>query len=286
MNEEFASRRFAGSRLFPAKPKGGRLGSLLLVFAILLPPLAARDLFEHRALPATGEEEAVLVLCPGMNADGAFFLEEEPWLSFARKHRLGVLALHYRSEAGPMYSEARQGYYWPEQGSGEALLEEVRSVYGADLPLLVYGFSGGAHFTSRVVEWAPERVVAWAAYSAQFWDPPRESASIPPGIVACGEEDGTRWFPSFAYFYEGRRLGKPWAWISLADTGHARNAAFEEFVRGFFDAVLGEGEEEAIAVDVLTERRLPSVRTADQPGLAAVLPAPSLIEPWRALHAP
>jgi len=228
----------------------------------------------------------VLVLCPGMNGDGAFFLKEEPWISFAREHDLGLVAISYRSDSKAMYSKERRGYYWPEQGSGEALLEEIRTLYSEDLPILLYGFSGGAHFTSRFVEWAPERVTAWAAYSAQFWDSPVESGWTPPGIVACGENDGVRWFPSFAYFYEGRSLGKPWVWVSIEDTGHVRNGPFEEFVRDFFAAVLADGTSEGLAVDVLTEQPVDSNPAIPEPGLAAILPQADLAEPWRAIHAP
>lgn len=260
---------------------------VLLFFSVLISPLSGGDRFEHRSLAPTGGEEAVLVLCPGMNADGGFFLEEEPWVSFAREHRLGLTAIDYRSGAKGLYSADRRGYYWPEQGSGEALLEEVRSVYGADLPILIYGFSGGAHFASRFVEWVPERIIAWSAYSAQFWDSPGGTADLPPGIVACGEEDGVRWFPSFAYFYEGRELGKPWAWVSLADTGHTRNGPFEAFVRDFFGAVLDGGEDtEPVALDILSEETVGTDDVFFQPGLVAVLPSPALVESWRALHAP
>jgi len=231
---------FVRSVAWEAVSSRARSAALLLVTFFSSTLLSAADRFDHHSLPPTGNEEAVLVLCPGMNGDGGFFLEETPWREFADQHDLGLVAIHYTSPAGPMYSEARQGYYWPEQGSGEALLAEIREVYGEDLPILLYGFSGGAHFASRFVEWVPERVVAWSAYSAQFWDSPTGGEILPLGIVACGERDGVRWFPSFAYFYEGRRLGKPWAWVSLADTGHTRNGPFEGFVRDFFTAVLDE----------------------------------------------
>ncbi|MGE9289507.1 MAG: hypothetical protein ACQKBT_00870, partial [Puniceicoccales bacterium] len=256
--------------------------TLLLVAA----PLAAEDLFDHHSLPPTGNEQAVLVLCPGMNGDGAFFLEESPWREFAGKNDLGLMAIHYSSAVEPMYSEARQGYYWPEQGSGEALLSEINKVYGEDLPILLYGFLGGAHFVSRFTEWMPESVVAWSAYSAQFWDSPTEGEVLPPGIVACGEMDGVRWFPSFSYFYEGRRLGKLWTWVSLAGTGHVRNGKFEQFVREFFAAVLEGSDSSPVLVDVLSGEIIEADEALLQPGLAAILPSVELLEPWQALHAP
>lgn len=247
------------------------------------------DRFDHHFLPVTGEERAVLVLCPGMNGDGAFFLEEEPWVSFAREHQLGLLAIHYRSAPEPMYTEERQGYYWPEQGSGPALLEAIETHYGKPLPIVIYGFSGGAQFASRLVEWAPERIITWAAYSAQFWDPPQAAGTNPPGIVACGEHDGVRWFPSFAYFYQGRELGKPWTWVSIRETGHVRHREFEAFVREYFACILRSCESSAgdnfMYVDVGTEEAS-SESSILQPGLLAWLPDASLMAGWHGIHEP
>ncbi|MDQ8209823.1 hypothetical protein QEH52_20050, partial [Coraliomargarita sp. SDUM461003] len=191
------------------------LCSLLALSASVL----SADTYGWHAAEVRGDERAVLVLCPGMNGDGAFFLKESSWMDFAEDNRLGVIALAFKSRSEQMYGEAREGYYWPEQGSGKALLDAVRTTYGRDLPILIYGFSGGAQFTSRFVEWVPERVIAWAAYSAQFWDSPQISEANPPGIVACGEHDGGRWYPSFSYFYQGRQQHKPWVWVSLPRTG-------------------------------------------------------------------
>ena len=60
-------------------------------------------------------------------------------------------------------------------------------------------------------------------------------------------------------------------------TEHIRDPAFDDI--SFFlrmpSSWDGEGPE-----------RDASARADGRPGLAAVLPAPSLIEPWRALHAP
>lgn len=248
------------------------------------------DNFGYHAGPVTGGEKGVLVLAPGMNGNGKHFLAESPWMDFAERHQLGVIALAFRSDAEPMYDERRRGYYWPEQGSGPALLEAVEKHFGADLPILIYGFSGGAQFTSRFAEWAPERVAAWAAYSAQFWDPPAANDIAPPGIVACGDHDGSRWQPSFAYFYQGRELGKPWTWVSIPDTGHTRHRGFEEFVREFFAAVWENQDTSdvlpGVTVDVGTTEKLAADESVLHPGLIAWLPDENILQAWMALHTP
>ncbi|MFT5622899.1 MAG: pimeloyl-ACP methyl ester carboxylesterase [Bacteroidia bacterium] len=247
--------------------------------------VVSADTYAWHAAEVRGGEEAVLVLCPGMNQDGAFFLKESAWMDFAEENDLGVIALNYRSNSDEMYSSARQGYYWPDQGSGAALLEAIGETYGKDLPIFIYGFSGGAQFTSRFVEWMPERVIAWSAYSAQFWDSPHDNDANPPGIVACGELDGARWQPSFSYFYEGRALGKPWVWVSLDDTGHVRHGAFEGFVRDFFERVQGRNELHVLA-DVETRVGVDSLEDSLQPELLAVFPSVDLLGLWRQVHTP
>ena len=118
-------------------------------------------------------------------------------MDFARRNNLGVIALNYSSSAEDLL-ENRKGYFYPEQGSGQALLDEIKRLYGKDLPIIIYGFSGGAQFVSRFVDWCPDRIIAWCAYSAQFWDYPKSGSKVTQarGIVACGDQDGMRWQPS------------------------------------------------------------------------------------------
>ena len=239
--------------------------------------------YPWQAATVQGNEIGVLVLCPGMNQDGSFFLQESPWVEFATQHQLGILSISFKSDPAKMYGQNRQGYYWPEQGSGEVLIDAIRTTYGTELPILIYGYSGGAQFASRFVEWIPQRVTAWAAYSAQFWDAPRDNSQAPPGIVACGDLDGSRWHPSFSYFYRGRTLTKNWAWVSIRNTGHVRNRPFEEFVRSFFATVQTQPPQQ-VYIDVETEE-IVSLSQSIHQELLAVLPSHRLVNQWRAVHA-
>ncbi|GHC06596.1 hypothetical protein [Cerasicoccus arenae] len=264
---------------------GFHLVILAFIFAIQI--VAAKDVYDYSVIDVTGDERAVLVLCPGLNQNGDFFLNEKPWLNYAREHQIGLMALSYKSDTRKLYNGEREGYYWPDQGSGDALLEAIRKEYGKDLPIFIYGFSGGAHFTSRFVEWKPERILAWTAYSAQFWDSPKSAEIMPPGIVACGELDGLRWQPTFAYFYEGRALGKPWIWISLSETGHGRHRAFEQFIRDFFSTALEDSnipKNLGVFVDVDTGEEYVDPDSTYQPALLSFLPTRMLLEPWGELN--
>ena len=58
-----------------------------LIVAIFLAQLVVfgGNTYNISTLPVCGYETAVLVLAPGINADGNFFLEEQCWTDFAKK---------------------------------------------------------------------------------------------------------------------------------------------------------------------------------------------------------
>lgn len=115
--------------------------------------------------------------CPWNEYRRGVLPEGSPWMDFAKRNNLGVIALNYSSSEEDLYQN-RKGYYWLEQGSRQVLLNEIKRVYGKDLPIVLYGFSGGAQFVSRFVDWRPDRIIAWCAYSAQFWDYPPKGSKL------------------------------------------------------------------------------------------------------------
>ncbi len=178
---------------------------------------------------------AVLVLAPGYNGDGSTFLRDPKWRDFAARHRLGVVGLSFASELNDLQNG--KGYYYVKNGSGEVLFDGLRRIYGRDLPLLLYGFSGGAHFTARLVEWRPERVLGWCAYAAGWWDEPQPMENPPPGIVACGRLD-SRFQASFEYYEKGRELGRPWLWVGIENGEHVPCPELEGLVLECFALIL------------------------------------------------
>ena len=234
---------------------------------------------------------AVLVLAPGMNTNGAFFLKESSWREFAKRNNLGIIALNYSSSKEDLYYN-RKGYYYPNKGSGKALLDEIKRVYGKDLPIVLYGFSGGAQFVSRFVDWCPDRIIAWCAYSAQFWDYPKDCSKVTNarGIVACGDQDGLRWQPSFGFYYKGRKNNRPWIWVNVSNTGRNRSAKFEKFVRQFFDEELAiwRGDKkstEDICSDISnSDNEL--LLLSEQLELQCPFRTKELLESWKKIQAP
>jgi len=149
---------------------------------------------------------AVLVLCPGQNGDGADFLADEKWKTFAKENNLALLVPGFVSDDADLKSG--KGYFVASRGSGKMLLEALKQAGWADAPLLLYGFSGGAHFTVSFAAWSPGKVLGFCAYSFGWWVPPPGKLQC-PALIACGQFDAVRYGSSFAYFQTGRRQGSP-----------------------------------------------------------------------------
>jgi len=265
------------------------------LFVAMIPCLSAQEVKTLRLEPAPNmtraelhyvatvpNPKAVLVLCPGCNGSAEDLIRSPKWIAFAKQHRLGLVGLSFASPLPAI--EDGTGYYYASRGSGEKLVEGVRKIYGRELPLFLYGFSGGAHFTSRFEEWNPARVLSWCALSAGWWDEPKQNSISPPGIVACGDED-PRYGASLIYFKQGRAAGKPWQWVSLPKIGHQGSPALDNFVRDYFSAVL-TSPKMSVWTDIDREEKVSSSEQAAQPSLTGWLPSEKLFDEWRRLNAP
>ncbi len=189
----------------------------------------------HYVTPLQTNSVAVLILFPGCNGDGKALINNQAWVDFASSNRLELAGVSFKSDVNKLKNG--KGYYYADQGSGNILLEAINSLYSDDIPLILYGFSGGAHFVSRFTELNPERVLCWCAYSAAWWSDPKFSDSSPPGIITCGMKDH-RLGASLSYFNEGRALNKPWLWISLPENGHSCDFRVDAFFREYVQCLL------------------------------------------------
>jgi pimeloyl-ACP methyl ester carboxylesterase len=250
------------------------------------PPPGDVDRADVYAVQTVAHPDAVLVLCPGCNGSGEGLVRQTVWQQFARENRLGLVGISFATPSEFLNAESNRGYYIASKGSGQVLLEAIRKIYGKDLPLLLYGFSGGAQFTSRFVEWKPERVKTWCAYSAGWWDEPKKSSAVPPGIVACGDYDASRYGVSLIYFKQGRALGKPWLWVSLPKMEHAISGEFENFTRKYFASVLNSPSAEGQWVDVDLKKAVSPEEAKANRSVTAWLPDRELFEMWRRIHEP
>jgi len=230
--------------------------------------------------------KAVLVLCPGCNGNGEGLAGDPIWQDFAKKRNLGLVGLSFASELKDLHNG--RGYYYAHNGSGKILIDGINKLFSRDLPILIYGFSGGAHFTARFVEWKPERVIAWCAYSAGWWDEPKISDIMPPGIVACGESD-ERLGASLIYFKQGRALRKPWLWIGIPNNGHSPEKRVESFTRDYFEAILQNRKRldptrTGLWVDIDKRSAAEMNIIRQYPSITGWLPDAGLLDIWRSLN--
>lgn len=221
-----------------------------------------------------------LVLCPGYNGDGAYLIGKKEWQKFADDNGLILIGLSFASDVEKLHDGT--GYYYPEHGSGKALIKALKKIHNEDLPIYMYGFSGGAHFTSRFAEWAPRKVNAFAAYSAGWWTKPsKKRKNMPPGIIACGSKD-ERLGASHSYFLDGRALDRPWLWVELPDIGHKEYAPLDDFVRAFFSSVM-HSNSKSVWIDILTGEQKRGSFAMDAKSVTGYIPDGSLVGKWKEL---
>lgn len=231
-------------------------------------------------IPSKEDVRAVLVLCPGDNGNGKLLLERREWRDYARTNHLGLLGVSFASDPADLHDN--RGYYRVETGPGSFVIEAAKQAYGSDKGLLLYGFSGGAHFTSNFMNWQQGHVIAWCAYSAAWWDVPTKLGEhSPPGIVACGELDEVRKDESFAFFKKGRLNGQKVTWVCLKDTGHELSPTLEHFVRDYFIQVIyASPTQPGLWYDVDRLQPVDSDTVHRWPSLCVWLPSESLAQEW------
>ena len=230
-----------------------------------------------------GEPQAVLVLAGGWNSRGNALISRPQWQEFATKNHLVLVGLSFASEKEALLDGT--GYYYAAKGSGQVFLDGIQRIYDKPLPLLLYGFSGGAHFTTRFVEWAPKRVLGWCAGGARWYDKPTSNPASPPGIVSSGDED-LAYGPAIGYFMQGRKEGKPWLWLPLARTDHLIVPQFDEFARKYFSVLLDQNLKKGAYVDIHLNTLIDGNARPVSPKRTGFLPDESLFEPWIAAQQP
>lgn len=203
------------------------------------PPGMTRAELNFKDVSTNSIFTGVLVLSPGMNGNGSQLLADNNWTEFARRHNFLMVGLSFASSLEDLKNG--KGYYYADKGSGRVLLNGLSDAKVVRLPMFMYGFSGGAHFTSRFVLWNPEKIGAWCACSAAWWKLPLHVKGLPPGIVACGERD-FRIDPSREFFECGRNVGAEWLWIGLHNVVHSSPAVLENFFRRYVTSILRTGK--------------------------------------------
>lgn len=221
---------------------------------------------------------AVLVLCPGQNLDGRSYLGDVDWKQFAKDNRIILAAISFASPETLLNSH--KGYFKADRGSGGDLLESLRKAGSGNLPILMYGFSGGAHFVNSFINWKPSSVFTFCAYSAAWWEDPSPDLTMPKGIIACGAVDSGRRDISQAFFARERAAGRTWTWLSLSNTGHEQSKVLDGFIRLYFSAMLSGPITTGEWRDVDTGKPLDEATVMKSPTLGTWFPAPEVARAW------
>ena len=111
--------------------------------------------------------------------------------AFARKWNLAVLETALHGDCGV--------WAHPESGSAAALLKVLSRAAGeltrpelTEVPWLIWGHSGGGHWTLGMLRDYPERILAAVCYSAAFdpsWSYPAATAEVPVLLRHAGPQD-------------------------------------------------------------------------------------------------
>ena len=186
----------------------------------------------------------VIVLVPGCNGEGSHLLRDAEWAAFARENRFVLGALTFVSDMDDLRNE--KGYYDASDGSGESALAALKMLGATRLPVFMYGFSGGAHFTASFAENFPQSLRCWCAAAFDYKTKrmkikPLDSSNKkhPPGIIACGSED-PRFGATLSYYGRGRSAGRRWTWVELPNLHHERSPELESFARRYFLETLSQ----------------------------------------------
>lgn len=251
--------------------------------------LERADLYFRDALDPDVEPAAILILAPGRNGNGLKLINRPEWIEFARKNQILLCGLSFASQkkfTTECYSNA-------DSGSADLLISGIEEISRkrsfAEIPLICYGFSAGARFVASFVESNPHRILAWCGYAVGRWEEVNDTAVCPPGVVASGQWDAVCYHASLLYFQQGRKLGKPWMWLSIGKTGHTRSVALDEFVREFFIEMLRRPAGELANgdfFDISTRRLLSADEVDEMPIFSSWVPSGLLQESWLELHHP
>ena len=232
---------------------------------------------------------AVMIFCPGHNGSGEGFVNDPEWQKFARTNNLALCGLSFASQM--VLTEQGFGYSHVDRESGKILLDAIDKEFARkQLPLLFYGYSAGARFSTSFLAWKPERVLTWCASGVGNWPALPAGAKTAPGIVACGEFDAGCYWSSLHYFQCGRENNYPWIWISLEGLGHEQSPVLDRFVAEYFALKLKGGASGSSGadelLDITTKHRIKTSNSNDRIFSASLPSSELLVEHWTRIHTP
>ena len=187
--------------------------------------------------PSPKTPQGILVLANGYNNTHGNLIREREWQMFAQEHQLVLIEIAFVSHEEDLING--KGYYYASNGSGALLLKAIDDKFPRNLPLLMFGYSGGGHYVARFQAWKPERVKGWATYGVGWWDETVSNVENiqPPGLIICGDDD-LRFSACFRFYQHGIEQGRKLLWLGLKDSGHYISPHILPFIQDYFDGLM------------------------------------------------
>ena len=220
----------------PVSPAGSPRMVLAKAREITLPSVVGVDSASMWVADTADKPKGALVICIETNTRPQDVVSQRAWQEFARKNQLELAAISFTSTYNLMVSGG--GYCQADKGSGDTLLSGLQQAWAKPLPLILYGRGGGAVFAASFVNWRPQGILTWAAYTNDWFIQPAPEKTPVPAIIACDRAKLKGGVPVLKFFQAGRTQGNPWTFISLEGTPNQCRQLSDQFFREYLPAAL------------------------------------------------
>jgi dienelactone hydrolase len=141
----------------------------------------------------------------------------------------------------------------PSNGLGRALftaLDQFAKISGhselASAKVILLGFSGAGSLCARMVNIAPDRVVAAILSAPGHYEPfgidtvslTADALAVPELIIAGGRDDVSGTVRPYSYFEKYRGLGAPWAFVLQNNSPHCCTANSKDLILDWLKATI------------------------------------------------
>ena len=261
----------------------------------------SKAIFYLRVPKEVAKPKYILVLLPGINADGSGLLKRKEWQDFAKETQAAMVACTFVKKDKSKYDK-HNNYAAAQCGSGAALESAIEKLDLAqkhyslkDLPLLIYGHSGGGQFAFGFSCHNPKRMIGFAAGKGGYYYPEAVKGTFEvPGLMISGQKDKVRRKNGIRDLYKlSREKGAPWCWMEdKYGHGAAKNLSVVlPYFKGLLRLQLGGQSKRfpdrsklvGISVDLINKKSISENKvfeTNDTNPRQGWLPSKSVFDAW------
>ncbi len=166
---------------------------------------------------------AIIVLVPGLNADGRGLANDPQWMKLAQRTGCALIGLSNRGNQGGSYYEVE---HWSGDLFLKGIAELARNSNHPELENLSLGFwghSAGGQWNYNFACWKPQRTYAFIANKGAYYHgiPTPALRKVPALWIAGGKDTDERIGNITSLYAENRRKGAPWGLLIEPEVNHA-----------------------------------------------------------------